>query len=115
MIDYKIINKSIAILKKNTKKYDIITNVFPRSFPKGQSVEIINTKILENNINNFNSYEKEHVTQYFYKYSNKFFIKNFSLKKNSKIIKLSVDTRSDLNRITMKFKKKKFENFSIYK
>ena len=40
LIDYKLINKAIKISKKYNK-YDIITNVYPRTFPQGQSVEII--------------------------------------------------------------------------
>ena len=44
LIDYKIIDFAIKILKKN-KNVDIVTNVFPRTFPSGQSVEIIKTKM----------------------------------------------------------------------
>ena len=40
LIDPKLIDKAIKISKKK-KGYDIITNVFPRTFPKGQSVEVI--------------------------------------------------------------------------
>ena len=41
MIDPKLIDKAIKISQKQ-KGYDIITNTFPRTFPKGQSVEVIN-------------------------------------------------------------------------
>ena len=50
LIDYKIIDKAIKKFLK--EKPDIITNVFPRSFPIGQSVEIINSKIFINNYKN---------------------------------------------------------------
>ena len=46
MIDPKLIDKAIKISKK-TKGHDIITNVFPRTFPKGQSVEVIKTFTLK--------------------------------------------------------------------
>ena len=46
LIDPKIIDKAIKISHKQGK-YDIITNVFPRTFPKGQSVEVIKTSILK--------------------------------------------------------------------
>ena len=46
MIDPKLIDKAIKITKK-IKEYDIITNVFPRTFPKGQSVEVIKTSTLK--------------------------------------------------------------------
>ena len=53
-------------IKKKNLKSDIITNVFPRTFPKGQSVEIIKTKLLFNNIKYMNAEEKEHVTKFFF-------------------------------------------------
>lgn len=114
LIDYKIVERAINILNKK-KKYHIITNVFPRTFPKGQSVEIIKTEILKNCIDKFNSFEKEHITQYFYKNYENFKIKNFTFKKPTKIIKLSIDTKNDLNNIIKKFSKNKFENFQLKK
>ena len=45
LIDHRIIDRAIKIHKKK-KNYDLITNIFPRSFPSGQSVEIIRTDIL---------------------------------------------------------------------
>ena len=43
LIDYRIIDKAYNIYKKND--FDIVTNTFKRSFPKGQSVEIISAKV----------------------------------------------------------------------
>ena len=116
LIDFKLIDLSIKILKKSFhKEYDLITNAFPRSFPSGQSVEIIKTETLKKNIQKMNKSELEHVTKYFYKNYQKFLIKNFSAKKNSINIKLSVDTKKDLQLILKKIKKKQFNNFTILK
>ena len=115
LIDYRIVNKAINIFEKNKEKYHIITNVFPRSFPKGQSVEIVKTMILKKNINKFNNFEKEHLTQFFYNNSQNFKIRNFTFKKITKIIKFSIDTRNDLNKILKKLSKNKFENFLLKK
>jgi spore coat polysaccharide biosynthesis protein SpsF (cytidylyltransferase family) len=100
LIDYKIINRAIKILKKN-KNIDIVTNVFPRTYPSGQSIEIIKTKILKKYISNFNRSEKEHVTTFFYSNSNKFRIINFKRNTNSykNLPKLSIDYKSDLKKI----------------
>ncbi len=100
LIDYKIIDFAIKILNKN-KNVDIVTNVFPRTFPSGQSVEIIKTKVLKNYISDFNQSEKEHVTTFFYSNSKKFKIINFRKKINSykDLPKLSVDYKSDLKKI----------------
>ena len=105
-IDYRIINKSININKRLKFKYDLITNVFPRSFPSGMSVEIIKTNTLKRAIRFFSKFEKEHVTPYFYKNYKLFKIKNFKTTKKFKI-KYSIDYPSDLRNL-----KKLFKNFN---
>jgi len=112
LIDPRLIDKAIKISRK-VKEYDIITNVFPRTFPKGQSVEVIKTSILKKYSKNFSKLDKEHVTKYFYDNSNYFQIKNFRFNGKNKIMKLSIDTKKDLKDILKKFNKKKFKNYSI--
>ena len=112
LIDPKLLDKAIKISQKE-KKYDIVTNVFPRTFPKGQSVEVIKTSIIKKYSKNFSKLDKEHVTKYFYDNSNEFLIKNFTFNGKNKIMKLSVDTKKDLKEILKKFNKKKFKNYSI--
>ncbi len=112
LIDPKLIDKAIK-MSKGVKKYDIITNVFPRTFPKGQSVEVIKTSILKKYSKSFSKLDKEHVTKYFYNNSNYFRIKNFEFNSKHKTMKLSIDTKKDLKDILNKFNKKKFKNYSI--
>ena len=112
LIDPKIINQAIKIYKKN-KNLDIITHVFPRTFPKGQSVEIIRVSILKNNINKMLKTDLEHVTRFFYKKYDKFNIKNFKNDSKKKIMKLSVDTINDLKKIKQRIKKTNFKNFKL--
>ena len=114
LIDPMIIDKAIKIFNSQKKKYDIITNVFPRSYPKGQSVEIIKTAKLRYFLSKFNNEQKEHATKYFYKNYKNFMIKNFRCFKNKSKIKLAIDTKNDLKLILKKFNKKKFINFSLY-
>jgi len=114
LIDPDIIDKAISIFKKN-KSYDLISNVFPRTFPKGQSVEIIRTQVLKKNLKHMNKIEKEHVTQYFYKNSDVFSIKNFANKRKNKLIKTAIDNKRDLVNILRSIKKNEFENYSISK
>ena len=64
MIDPRLIDKAIGISQKQ-KGYDIITNTFPRTFPEGQSVEIIKTSILKKYSKHFSSLDKEHVANIF--------------------------------------------------
>ena len=64
-IDPKIIDEAISIF--SSTDFDLVTNVFPRSFPKGQSVEIIKTTAL-GRISKamLSDEEREHATSYFY-------------------------------------------------
>ena len=102
-IDYRIIDRSININKKSNYKYDLITNVFPRSYPSGMSVEIIKTNLLKKMLKFFSKFEKEHVTPFFYKNYNKFKIKNFKTTKKFKI-KYSIDYPSDMRNLKGFFK-----------
>ena len=113
-IDPKLINK-IIILTKN-KNYDIYTNLFPRSFPKGQSIEIISKKIFMKFYSKIKTKAyKEHVTQFFYDNSKLFKIKNFANKKDYSRINMSIDTQSDYYRaikFASHFKDKNFESLT---
>ena len=58
---------------------DVITNVFPRTFPKGQSFEIILAEALRTiDMSEMNDDEKEHVTPFFYNHLERFRIVNMS-------------------------------------
>lgn len=108
-INHKIIDKGITLSKKSN--YDIITNVFPRTFPKGLSFEIIKTSLIKKYIGLFSKKEKEHVTTYFYRNHKNFKIYNFYAKKNFSKINLCVDTSKDLNYLKknyFKISRKKF-------
>ena len=112
MIDPKLIDKAVKISKRH-KDYDIVTNVFPRTFSKGQSVEVIKTSIFKKNLKKFSNADKEHVTKFFYKNSKKFNIKNFVFKRKNKEIKMSIDTKKDLKIILKKFDRINFKNYSL--
>ncbi len=112
LIDSKLID---LILSKNNKKYDIITNVLERSFPKGQSVEIFNSNIFKKNFKNIHlKDDKENVTSFFYKNSSKFKILNIKNKVDFSSINLSVDTIDDLKIIRNIYKKTKTKNWKSY-
>ena len=106
LIDPKLIDKAITLFNKN-KNTDILTNVYPRTYSSGQSVEIIKTKLLKDNLHKMNLYEKEHVTTFFYYNSERFRIINFKnndIKKYKKNKKFSVDLKSDLKKMLKFFK-----------
>ena len=107
MISSKVINRSIEIHRKSKRQnYDIITNIFPRSFPPGQSVEIIKTSALKKILNfKLSNSCKEHVTKYFYQKNKLFKIKNFKSNFNFKKKKYSIDTVKDFENLKQLIKK----------
>lgn len=107
-IDSKLVDK--IIIRSKLKKFDLVTNIFPRTFPKGQSIEIVKTKILKSNISKFNKYELEHVTPFFYNNNKKFKIYNLRSKKNLSKLNLSIDSKEDLFYLkkNIHFKDKKY-------
>ena len=101
LIDYKLINKAIKIFRQN-RKIDLVTNIFPKTFPSGQSVEIVKTNILIQNLKFMSKSQKEHVTKFFYENNTKFLIKNFKCSSNSKyknLKRMSVDFKTDIKKI----------------
>ena len=105
LIDYKIIEKAIRIFKSN--KFDIVTNCQKRTFPKGQSVEIIKSDVFIKNYKFVkNKRYKEHIFLYYYSNSNKFKIFNIKKRVNSKNINQSIDTFEDYIKIKNYYKKK---------
>ena len=99
-------------LSKNTK-FDLISNKFPRSFPKGQTVEIIHPKSLINLLKlKLTKSDKEHVTSYFYKNSKKFNLINLKNKYDQSKIDLTVDNVENFLRLKSIVKNNK-EIFSV--
>ena len=107
-IDWKLIK--IAISKYQENSFDIVTNVLKRSFPKGQSVEILNLNLLNNLIMNSNigSDHLEHVTKFIYENPNHFNINSFEHShRRFKNIQLSIDTLEDFKKASLIAKKEK--------
>lgn len=88
-----------AIDLKLESRGAVVTNIYPRTFPKGQSVEIIKTSILEKNIKFMNKSEKEHVTKFFYTDKIKIKIKNFKRFKNFQFKNYCIDNKRDIKQI----------------
>ena len=107
------------IKKFQTKKFDLVTNLFPRSYPKGMSIEIIKTKILENILKKIKKKShKEHITSYIYDNYKNFKIFNMKSKIDYSKIHLAVDTYDDfikVKKIFLKLNKMKFNLKGIVK
>ncbi len=98
LLNSKILDQGISIFLKD--EYDLVTNTFPRTFPVGQSVEVIKTRSFEKAYEKMSSPDHfEHVTKYYYDHPNEFKIKNFSNDDNLSSYRLVVDTAEDLHRM----------------
>ena len=95
LIDPELILRGIRLFCE--KSCDLVTNVFPRSFPKGQSVEVISVRALKAVYDDMDEQDREHVTPYFYRNADKYRIHNFANDIDLSSIQLSVDTEDDMN------------------
>ena len=89
------------LIKSGELDVDLITNVFPRTFPKGQSVEMLNADTFASiDPNNLTWTQQEHVTKIYYEKPENYKIINLeSSGKGLSTINLSVDTIEDLYRL----------------
>ena len=114
LIDFKLVDKAINIFLK--RKPDLVTNTFPRSYPQGQSVEVIKCETFLKFFKKIKKKShKEHITKYFYENFKKFYIVNFSLNQNLNYINLSINTKSDFNIIKEIIKRSNDKNLGIKK
>lgn len=75
---------------------DLTTNVQVRTYPAGQSVEVIRTEILAKAVHDMDDQDREHVTRYFYRNMHTFVIANITSGRSWGDARLTVDTPEDL-------------------
>ncbi len=95
-IDPALIKKGAKLLDE--RDYDLISNLDGRTFPYGQSVEIVKTEFFKNYYKHFDKQEyKEHVTKYFYEHAEcgdfQFFYNDIC--PEAKGLRLVLDTQTD--------------------
>ncbi len=92
----------LLIEKTISTECDFASNVFFRSFPKGQSVEIIRSDLFKKMLReDLDDYEREHVTPYFYKHRDRYKSLFFGLTENLSYINQCIDTINDLENIEL--------------
>jgi spore coat polysaccharide biosynthesis protein SpsF len=98
LIDPAVVRQAIGLHRVATA--EIVTNVFPRSFPKGQSVEVLTAPALARlDLEATESADREHVTFYAYTHPHRFKIHNFTSPNPRPDLQLSVDTQADFDRV----------------
>lgn len=94
VIDWRVVDRAISIFRAGDP--DLVTNVFPSTFPSGQSVEVARAAVfLEAFEKMEDPYEQEHVTPYFYRHPDEFKIVNFTAAEDEGSLDMSLDTLDD--------------------
>lgn len=89
------------VAQADTECCDLVTTVFPRSFPKGTNAELIRARTFESvPMSDLSAEDREHVTSIFYRNADRFRIVNVSSGKPELAkVSLAVDSVEDLRRL----------------
>ncbi len=98
MVDYKIVDKLVKIFRKNPGEYDLVTNIYKRTFPKGLDTEVISAdairkldKIVKDSV------YREIFPTYIMKHPKDFKIYNFLNGKDLSDLRWTVDYQEDFD------------------
>jgi len=95
LIDPRLITR---IAERREPELDLVTNVQPRTFPAGQSVEVVNARRFATmDAAALSAEEREHVTLVFYRHADRYRVRNVASR--DPLLagqRLTVDTRQDL-------------------
>lgn len=93
-LDQATIDLGVNIFKNGG--VDLLTNVKPRTFPPGCSVEILTTELLESSYRDMPSLDKEHVVSSLYSMEN-LVVQNYSSPIDLSNYRLTVDTQAEFD------------------
>lgn len=92
-----------AITLSRSYDVDLITNVYPRSYPKGQSVELVRkSTFLDPSYAALPEFSSEHITKGFYQNMDQFDVVNFSCPagKDNILNTWAIDTPEDFTKVS---------------
>jgi spore coat polysaccharide biosynthesis protein SpsF len=97
LLDPALIDEAVQLFREGG--VDVVSNVHPRSFPKGQSVEVISVAAMRRAVAEMRApEEREHVTPYLYANERRFSIRSFRSASPRPEVQLSIDTPEDFAR-----------------
>jgi spore coat polysaccharide biosynthesis protein SpsF len=98
LLDPALLSRADALRRDDV---DIVTNIFPRTFAKGQSVELIRARTFAAiDPRTLSAAQREHVTQVYYERPDAFRIVNFVSATPPAEPNMAVDTVDDLRRLS---------------
>lgn len=98
LLPWRLIDAAHRLYRRG--QYDLVTNVLPRTYPRGQSVEVVSKSALQQAYQRFSQpADFEHVTSYFYRHAQQWRIGRLTLARDQSGVNLAVDTAEDLTRL----------------
>lgn len=95
LLDHQLIDQAISLF--GSGPFDLVTNIFPRTFPHGQSVELLRTETFLKDYSQMRTAtELEHVTSFFYSHASDYAIHNLTSQENFSHLQMAVDFPQDL-------------------
>lgn len=95
LLDQDLVTEAVRLFVAGDA--EIVTNVMPRTYPPGESVEVFGVDaFLRGYAQMVSADEKEHVTKHFYAYPDWYRITNLASEEDLSGIRLCVDTEADM-------------------
>jgi spore coat polysaccharide biosynthesis protein SpsF len=95
LLDWRLVDRAFEVFSLGN--FDMVTNVLPRTYPRGQSVEVLRTDMFIAACPAMHEPEdREHVTSFFYKNPKHYTIHSIHLPDDHSFVRLCVDTADDM-------------------
>jgi len=105
LIDQRLVDDAVDRFEP---RCDLVSNVSPRTFPHGQSVEVVRSAVFRAAYARMRDPEDlEHVTRFFYRHEDEFAICRLTGERDLSGIQLAVDTAADLDAVSAILKRMK--------
>lgn len=98
LLDHRLVDRAAELFR--TGAFDMVTNVLPRTFPTGQSVEAVDTETFGRVYEQLeDAADRENVTPFIYRRRERFRIGTFESQTPYGDLRLAIDTEDDLERV----------------
>jgi spore coat polysaccharide biosynthesis protein SpsF (cytidylyltransferase family) len=95
LLDHRLLAQALNVYGKDG--YDLVTNVLPRTYPAGESIELLRSDSFNKmRAEELDREDREHVTRYFYRFADRFRIGRFAAPEPWPGARLVLDTMEDL-------------------
>ena len=96
LLDPALVDRAVTLFGEDC---DVVTNTRPRTFPPGQSVEVVRAEALQRAHARMSPEDREHVTPRLYAPDEGLRIRTFTAERDYGALRLTVDTAADLERM----------------